>query len=143
MHKNYPLPSRKLFNMGEILIMYNTESRALHSEILSKISSRVSSRNEFSRVETRWVERHFFDVFGKFGKKQLPKLAKMKIAKKRIFSWFFRNFSQKLGLVRVFASRNPFGRSSKNSSRLEFSVKLDFRNSRKEKFRQKPSFAGP
>jgi hypothetical protein len=64
---------------------------ALHSELLSKISSRVSSRNEFPRVETRQVERHFFIIFGNFGKTLLPKLAKMNF---REFLQFLRDFCE-------------------------------------------------
>jgi hypothetical protein len=58
-------------------------NRALHSELLSEISSWVSSRNEFLRVETRRVERHFFCENENREKTRLPKLAKMKIAKRR------------------------------------------------------------
>ncbi len=53
-------------------------SKALHSELLTELSSRVSSRNEFSRVGTGRVQRHFFVIFGNFGKWQFPKLAKTK-----------------------------------------------------------------
>ncbi len=57
-------------------------SRAQHSELLTELSSRFSSRDEFSRVETGRVEHHFFRNF-------LPKLAKTKNTKKHNFSWFF------------------------------------------------------
>ena len=41
-------------------------ARALHSELFSELLSLVSSWNEFSRVETRRVEHHFFVTFEKF-----------------------------------------------------------------------------
>jgi hypothetical protein len=49
-----------------------TTIKALHSELLTKLSSRFSSRDEFSRVETGRTERHFFVIFGNFGKRPLP-----------------------------------------------------------------------
>ncbi len=56
--------------------------KALHSELLTEVSSRFLSRNEFSQVETGQVERHFFVIFGNFGKRLLPKLAKTKSSEK-------------------------------------------------------------
>ena len=87
---------------------------ALHTELELEYSSQDSSRNEFSRVETRRVERHFFvptlisgkrlvlqklgfsrvgtssegsditKIFPKFEKSQFPKLAKTKISEKNV-----------------------------------------------------------
>ncbi len=56
--------------------------KALHSELLTEVSSRFLSWNEFLRVETGRVERHFFVIFGNFGKRLLPKLAKTKSLEK-------------------------------------------------------------
>ncbi len=109
-------------------------TRALHSQILSEILIRVLSRNEFTRVEMRQVERHFFVIFGK---RLLPKLAKTNFlqffaiffCKKLWFSWFSR-FSR----VRKARKLPKYFRNSKNGY---------FRNSWKWKFRKKTSFAGP
>jgi hypothetical protein len=84
------------------------QSRVLHSELELEISSRFSSRNEFSRVETRRVERHFFRENEKREKTRFSRFF-------RDFSRIFCEFSRKLGSERVFASRDEFGKSSKNS----------------------------
>jgi len=70
---------------------------ALHTELELEYSSQDSSRNEFSRVETRRVERHFFVILGNFSKTLVPTL-------------IFANFLRKLGSEQVFASRDEFGR---------------------------------
>jgi len=87
--------------------MFDISDRALHSELLSKISSWVSSRNEFSRVETRRVEHHFFVIFGNFGKRLLPKLAKTNF---HDFSQFFCKKSRKIAIFAIFASLETFGK---------------------------------
>jgi len=73
--------------------------RALHSELLSKISSQVLSWNEFSQVETRRVERHFF----------APTLI-FKGAFRLVPTLIFANFSWKLGSEQVGTSWDEFGR---------------------------------
>ncbi len=92
-------------------------SRALHSELFSELSSRVSSRNEFLRVETRRVVRHFFVTFENFGKRLLLKLAKTKITKKRVFLRFFVKIRVGTSGNEFSPSWDKFGKSSKNSFR--------------------------
>jgi len=48
-------------------------SKALHSELFAELSGRFPSRNEYFRISELRIVRHFSEVFGKFGKKQLPK----------------------------------------------------------------------
>jgi len=83
--------------------------RVLHSELELEISSWFLSRDEFLRVETRRVERHFFVTFKNFVKRLVPTRFSC------FFCNFFCNFSQKLGSERVFVSRDKFGKSSNNS----------------------------
>jgi len=101
---------------------FDVVNRALHSELLTELSS----RNEFSRVETGLVERHFFVIFGNFGKRQLPKLAKTKSSEKRNFSQFFHDFLQFFMIFSQFfvtfrdfpvgfLSRNEFSRAGTSS----------------------------
>ena len=47
--------------------------KALHSELLAELSVRFSSRNEYFRISELRIVRHFFEVFGKFGKMTFPK----------------------------------------------------------------------
>jgi hypothetical protein len=81
-------------------------SRALHSELVTELSSRFSSRDEFSRVETRRVERHFFVIFVHyffvFSDSSNPN---------------FRDFSRKLGSERVRTSRDEFSRVGTSSEK--------------------------
>ncbi len=88
--------------------------KALHSELLTKVLSRFSSRNEFSRVGTGQVERHFFVIFSNFGKRQLLKLAKTNSLVTSVFgfrvgtsfynfSWFFAIF---LWFFAIFVVKN-------------------------------------
>ncbi len=58
------------------------EFRALRSELLSKLSSWVSSRNEFSRVGTSSEKLEKLVPTLIFGKRQFPKLAKTKSSEK-------------------------------------------------------------
>ncbi len=51
----------------ELRIRFGKRSRALHSELELKISSRVSSRNEFFAISEVQVERHFFVLQKYFG----------------------------------------------------------------------------
>ncbi len=111
----------------------NVWCKALHSELLAELSS----RNEFSRVETRRVESHFFVNFGNFGKTRLPKLAKMKIAKKRNFLRFFHEFSRIFAKNCDFRNFRNFGNVRKARTLPKYfrnSKNGDFRNSRKRKF---------
>jgi len=91
-------------NFTSVRIVFD---RALHSELFSEILSRVSSWNELSRVEMRWVERHFFVIFGK---RLVPTRSDPNFCEKT-------HLSRKLGSEQVFASRDEFGKSSKNSFR--------------------------
>ncbi len=54
-----------------VIFVYIMQIKALHSKLLTKLSSRFSSWNEFffAIFEFR-VERHIFIIFGKFGKEQ-------------------------------------------------------------------------
>jgi len=71
--------SVKVGTLGELT---GINGKAPHSELLTEVSCRFSSRNEFSRVEMGQVEHHFFVTFGNFGKRLLPKLAKTKSSEK-------------------------------------------------------------
>jgi len=75
-------------------------SRALHTELELEYLSRDSSRNEFLRVKTRQVERHFFVIFGNLGKRLVPTHSDPN----------FRDFRNFFAKIRVSASRNEFGR---------------------------------
>jgi len=102
-------------------------SRALHTELELEYSSRDSSRNEFSRVEMRRVECHFFVIFGNLSKRLVPTL-------------IFANFSRKLGSEQVGTSRNKSERvrKARNISKIFRNSKNgNFRNSRKRKFWKK------
>jgi len=110
--------------------------RALHTELELEYSSQDSSGNEFSRVETRRVERHFFVIFGNLGKRLVLTL---------IFA-IFAIFLRKLGSERVRMSWNESGRVRKARNIFEIfwnSKNGDFRNSRKRKFRKKSSNSWP
>ena len=70
-------------------------SKALHSELLAKLSGRFSSRNEYFRISEVWIVRHFFEVFGKFGISKFPKFLKFPNIRKNQypkFPNFFRNY---------------------------------------------------
>jgi len=56
--------------------------KALHSELLTELSSQFSSRNEFFTISEVQVLRHFFLIFGNFGIEQFPKIAKTKSSEK-------------------------------------------------------------
>ncbi len=94
------------------------------------------SRNEFSRVETRRVERHFFRKNGNREKMRLLKLAKMKIAKKHVFSQFFQDFLQSFAKIRVGMSILQFSRVWKGQTLPKYFrnlKKVNFRNLQKQK----------
>ena len=81
--------------------------RALRSELLSEISSRVSSRNEFLRVGTSSEKARITRPNPNFQKTDHSDLFRL------VFCYFFaknRVFSRKLGSERVGTSRNEFGR---------------------------------
>jgi len=68
------------------------KSRALHSELLTALSSRFSSRNEFSRVEMGQIERHFL-LFSEISVKGYYRNSqKQKVRKNVIFCNFFAIF---------------------------------------------------
>jgi len=82
------------------------QSKSLHSELELEILSRFSSRDEFSRVETRRVERHFFVPTLIFGKRLVPTR----------FSCFFAIFLQIFTKIRVGTS---FRESERVQQKLE------------------------
>ncbi len=75
--------------------------RVLHSELELKISSWFSSQDEFSRVETRRVERHFFVTFENFVKRLIP----------TCFSCFFGIFLQCFAKISETCENKNFGKS--------------------------------
>ncbi len=89
--------------------------RALHSELLTELSSRFLSRDEFSRVETRQVERNFFDIFVSyffvFSDSSNPNFRKE--------TRFFEIFSRFFAKIRVGMSRNEFSRVGTSLEKLE------------------------
>jgi len=88
--------------------------RVLHSELLTELSSRFSSRGEFSRVETSLEGSDITEIFPKF--------------KFRLVSTHsdpnFCKFFMKIGSERVFASWDEFGRLGhyQNISKFEKSL---------------------
>ncbi len=127
-------------------------TRALHSELFSKIRVEFRVGTSFSQVEMRRVEHHFFVIFDRyffvfsktrknenpekkailaiFSRKICEKFAKIaKIAKIHDFHEFC-----EFGNVRKARKLPKYFRNSKNGN---------FRNSRKRKFRKKTSNAGP
>jgi len=126
----------------ETLMILN---KALHSKLLTKLSSRVSSRNEFSRV--RQVRKKLEKLVPTqiFGKREFPKLTKTK-TKNAIFLNFF-------AIFRDFQVGFRDGTSFRESRRVRKARTLPkyFRNSkngnirkaRKRKVRKKPSNTGP
>jgi len=57
----------------QLVVSSGLTVKALHSELLTKLSSRFLSRNEFFGISEVRVERHFFVLFGKFGISEFPK----------------------------------------------------------------------
>ncbi len=47
--------------------------KALHSELLTELSGRFPSRNEYFVISEVRIWRHFFVIFGKFGISKFPK----------------------------------------------------------------------
>ncbi len=90
-----PPQSPKFYSNGHL------QTRALHSELLTELSSRVSSRNKSGQVGTSSE---------KSSKNSFPTNSDPNFAKNA----FFAIFSRKLGSERVFASRDEFGKSSNN-----------------------------
>ena len=50
-------------------------SKALHSELLTKISGRFPSRNEYFVISEVRIGRHFFEVFRKFGISEISEIS--------------------------------------------------------------------
>jgi len=73
------------------------QSKALHSELLTELSGRFPSRNEYFVISEVRIVRHFFEVFGKFGISKFPKFPKFLNIQKNQFPKlpnFFRTFYQ-------------------------------------------------
>ncbi len=70
--------------LGHIKSDDNTWIRVLHSELLTELSSRFSSLDEFSRVEMSSEGSDITEIFPKFEKSLFPKLAKTKILEKNV-----------------------------------------------------------
>jgi hypothetical protein len=70
-------------------ILANTalNTKALHSELLTKLLSPFLSRNEFFAISEVRVLRHFFVIFGNFGIEQFPKFP-------NVWKTLFPNFSE-------------------------------------------------
>ncbi len=83
-------------------------NRVLHSELELEILSRFSSQDEFLRVETRRVERHFFVTFKNFVKSLVP----------THFLCFFAIFLQFFVKIRVGTSFCESGRVRKKLEQL-------------------------
>ncbi len=110
-----------------VLGIFWRQSRALHTELELEYSSWDSSRNKFSRVETRRVECHFFVIFGNFGKRLVPTRSDPNLCE------FFEK-------IRVGMSFRESGRVRKARTLLKYFrnlKKVNFRNSQKQKFRKK------
>jgi len=108
-------------------------NRVLHSELLTELSSRFSSRDEFLRVETSSEGSDITEIFPKFEFRLVstcsdPNFCKF-LAKIRVGTSF-----QESGQVRKARTLPKYFRNSK---------KAYFQNSRKRKFRKKMSNAGP
>jgi hypothetical protein len=121
--------------------------KAMHSELELEISSRFSSRNEFLRVETRRVERHFLLILVISAKGYYRNLRKHETRKKLEFLRFlqFLRFSRFSRVRKTAISETcenetleNFGFFSKISKLRKPDISL-----RKQKVRKNPSFAGP
>jgi hypothetical protein len=66
--------------------------KALHSELLTELSGRFPSWNEYFVISEVRVERHFFVIFGKFGISKFPKFPNIRKKQFPKFPNFFRNF---------------------------------------------------
>jgi hypothetical protein len=105
-------------------------TRALHSELLTELSSRVSSWNESGRVHKKLKKLVPTLIFEK---RTFPKLAKTKIAKKCNFSRFFCNFFAK---TRVGMSFHESRRVRKKLEKLVLTLifkKTDISETRENK----------
>jgi hypothetical protein len=86
------------------------KSRALHSELLTALLSRFSSRNEFLRVEMGRVERHFLLFSEILVKGYYQNSQKQKVRKNAIFCDFFTIFRYFRVSFRVGTSFRESGR---------------------------------
>jgi len=66
-------------------------TKALHSELLTKLSGRFPSRNEYFVISEVRVEHHFFVIFGKFGISKFLKFPNIRKNQFPKFPNFFRN----------------------------------------------------
>ncbi len=86
---------------------YDIYNKALHSELLTELSSRFSSRNEFFAIFEFRVERHFFVIFGKFGISKFPKFPNIRKNQFPKFPNFFQTFSELFSeIFRTFWTKN-------------------------------------
>jgi len=88
--------------------------KALHSELLTELSSRVSSRNESGRVRKKLKKLVPTLIFKK---RQFPTRSDPNFTKKPIFFAKIRVGMGRNESERVFESRDEFRKSSKNSFR--------------------------
>jgi len=83
---------QKYFPYVGITWLYN---KALHSELLTELSGRFPSRNEYFVISEVRIWHHFFVIFGKFGISKFPKFPKVPNIRKNQFPKlpnFFQNF---------------------------------------------------
>jgi len=78
--------------------------KALHSELLTELSGRFPSRNEYFVISEVRIWRHFFVIFGKFGISKFPKFPNIRKNQFPKLPNFFQNsrtfselFDQKTG----------------------------------------------
>ncbi len=119
-----------------LFTLLGSESRVLHSELLTELSSRFSSRDEFSRVETSSEGSDITEIFPKFEFRLVSSRSDPN----------FRKFSRIFCENRVGTSFRESGQVRKARTLPKYfrnSKKAYFRNSRKRKFRKKMSNAGP
>jgi hypothetical protein len=110
--------------------------RVLHSELLTELSSRFSSWDKFSRVETSSVGSDITEIFPKFEFRLVSTRSDPN------FCEFLQIFCEN----RVGTSFRESGRVRKAWTLPKYfrnSKKAYFRNSQKRKFRKKMSNAGP
>ncbi len=103
---NCKFNSEKSFQISLKLKKYIYFSKALHSELLTELSSRFSSRNEFFAISEVRILHHFFVIFGNFGKKQFPKFPKFPNIQKTLFPKFPNIFRTFLNFFQSFWRKN-------------------------------------
>jgi len=84
-----------IFIIVKATILDTHGSKALHSELLTQLSGRFPSRNEYFVISEVQIWHHFFVIFGKFGISKFPKFPKFPNIRKNQFPKFpnfFQNF---------------------------------------------------